>query len=157
MVCSIVNDSILPAKLLIAPVQWDIMTEINNLNLQNPPPPECPANLTYVPESLRERLLTQVHVPPSSGHPGITATAHLLKNQFWWPTLLIDTTKFVQNCTICSTSKTPRQPLLHCYNHCPHHNAHGLTSPSTSSLIFPTHKVILLYSLLSIDFPKPAV
>lgn len=109
MVCSIVNDSILPAKLLIAPVQWDIMTEINNLNLQNPPPPECPANLTYVPESLRERLLTQVHVPPSSGHPGITATAHLLQNQFWWPTLLIDTTKFVQNCTICSTSKTPRQ------------------------------------------------
>ncbi len=85
------------------------MTEIEHLNLQKPPPPECPANLTYVPESLRPRLLSQVHVTLSSGHPGITATEKLLRNRFWWPTLLTDTTKYVQNCTTCNTSKSPRQ------------------------------------------------
>ncbi len=106
---SISNDTIIPEKLLLAPVQWDIMTEIEHLNLQKPPPPEYPANLTYVPESLRPRLLSQVHVTLSSGHPGITATEKLLRNRFWWPTLLTDTTKYIQNCITCNTSKSPRQ------------------------------------------------
>ncbi len=85
------------------------MTEIEQLNLQNPPPPESPADRTYVREHLRPRLITQVHTSPSSGHPGINATANLLKNRFWWPSLFTDTTKFVHNCTICNTSKFPRQ------------------------------------------------
>ncbi len=67
------NDNIIPEKILVAPVQWDIMTEIEQLNLQNPPPPESPADRTYVPEPLRPRLITQVHTSPSSGHPGINA------------------------------------------------------------------------------------
>ncbi len=103
------NDNIIPEKILVAPVQWDIMTEIEQLNLQNPPPPESPADRTYVPEPLRPRLITQVHTSPSSGHPGINATANLLRNRFWWSSLLTDTTKFVQNCTTCNTSKSPRQ------------------------------------------------
>uniref|UniRef100_A0AAQ4R4E0 Gypsy retrotransposon integrase-like protein 1 n=1 Tax=Gasterosteus aculeatus aculeatus TaxID=481459 RepID=A0AAQ4R4E0_GASAC len=60
-------------------------------------------------ETLRSRLLDQVHSTPSSGHPGITATIQLLKNRFWWPTLTPDTTRHVQNCANCATSKTPRQ------------------------------------------------
>ncbi len=103
------NDNIIPEKILVAPVQWDIMTEIEQLNLQDPPPPESPADHTYVPEPLRPRLIAQVHTSPSSGHPGINATANLLKNRFWWSSLLADTTKFVQNCTTCNTSKSPRQ------------------------------------------------
>ncbi len=103
------SDNIIPGKLLLAPVQWDIMTEIKHLNLQNPPPSECPANLTYLPESLRPRLLSQVHTTLSSGHPGITATENLLRNRFWWPTLLTDTTKYIQTCITCNTSKSLRQ------------------------------------------------
>ncbi len=85
------------------------MTEIKHLNLQNPPPSDCPANLTYVPESLRPRLLSQVHTTLSSGHPGITATENLLRNRFWWPTLLTDTTKYIQTCITCNTSKSLQQ------------------------------------------------
>ncbi len=59
------------------------MTEKEQLNLQNPPPPESPPDCTYVAEPLRPRLMTQVHTSPSSGHPGINATAHLLSNRFW--------------------------------------------------------------------------
>uniref|UniRef100_A0A8C2C1P2 ribonuclease H n=1 Tax=Cyprinus carpio TaxID=7962 RepID=A0A8C2C1P2_CYPCA len=65
------SENIIPESLLVAPVQWDILTEIEQLNSQEPPPAESPANLIYVPETLRKQLMTQVHTTPSSGHPGI--------------------------------------------------------------------------------------
>ncbi len=102
-------ENIIPEKILLAPVQWDIMTEITHANRQTQPPPECPADLVFVPESFRQPLLNQVHTSPSSGHPGITATEHLLRNRFWWPTLLTDVAKFIHDCTICSTTKSLRQ------------------------------------------------
>lgn len=75
-----IEENIISKALFIAPIQWDIMTEIDQVNRQNPPPPNCPPELTYVPEPLREKLLHQVHTSPSSGHPGINATIQLLKN-----------------------------------------------------------------------------
>lgn len=45
----------------------------------------------------------------SSRLPGITATLHLLKNRFWCPTMSADTTQFINNCTVCHTSKPSRQ------------------------------------------------
>lgn len=59
---STTSDTILPKSLLLAPVQWDVRTEIEHLNLLDPPPPKCLVNLTYVPESLRQRWLCQVQV-----------------------------------------------------------------------------------------------
>ncbi|KAI2665917.1 Transposon Tf2-9 polyprotein [Labeo rohita] len=64
-----IEENIIPEVLLIAPIQWDIMTEIDQIYRQNPPPPYCPPELTCVPEPLQEKLLHQVHTPPSSGHP----------------------------------------------------------------------------------------
>jgi len=104
-----IEENIIPDKLLVAPVQWDIMTEITELNAQTGPPPECPPGRMFVPEGLRSKLLYQVHALPSSGHPGITATLHLLQNRFWWDTMLAETTQFVKNCTACQTSKPSRQ------------------------------------------------
>ncbi len=85
------------------------MNEIAHANRQTQLPPECPADLVFVPEPFRQSLLLQVHASPSSGHPGVTATEHLLRNCFWWPTLLTDTTHFVRNCNTCSTTKSLRQ------------------------------------------------
>ncbi len=102
-------ENIIPEKILLAPVQWDIMTEITHANQQTQPPPECPADLVFVPEPFRHPLLNQVHTSLSSGHPGIAATEHLLRNRFWWPTLLTDTTNFIHNCNICNTTKSLRQ------------------------------------------------
>ncbi len=45
-------ENILPAKILLAPVQWDIITEITQANRQTQSPPECPADLVFVPETL---------------------------------------------------------------------------------------------------------
>ncbi|KAI2665770.1 Transposon Tf2-9 polyprotein [Labeo rohita] len=102
-------ETVLPASVIVAPVTWDIMTEITEAQVQDPPPTECPRNLTYVPVILRPQILSEVHSTPSSGHPGIKATIHLLRNRFWWPTLRSDTAAFIRNCVICCTSKTPRQ------------------------------------------------
>ncbi len=101
-------ENIIPEKILLAPVQWDIMTAITHANRQIQPP-ECSANLVFVPEPFHQPLLNQVHTSRSSGHPGITATEHLLWNRFWWPTLLTDAAKFIHNCHICSTTKSLRQ------------------------------------------------
>ncbi|KAL0188522.1 hypothetical protein M9458_015621 [Cirrhinus mrigala] len=102
-------ETILPASVILAPVAWDIMTEITEGQAQDPPPIECPENLTYVPVHLRSRVLSEVHSPPSSGHPGIEATIELLNNRFWWQSLRSDTITFIKNCSVCNTSKTPRQ------------------------------------------------
>ncbi|KAL0203651.1 hypothetical protein M9458_001669, partial [Cirrhinus mrigala] len=75
-------ETILPASVLVAPVTWDVMTEITEAQARDPPP---------------------------SGHPGIEATIDLLHNRFWWPSLRSDTVTFVKNCVVCSTTKASRQ------------------------------------------------
>ncbi len=103
-----IEENIISETLLVAPVQWDIMTEIVQINRQNDPPPNCPPELPYAPESLRDKLLHQVHNSPSSVHPGINAI-QLLKNRFWWPAMSTDKITFVNACAACNISKSPWQ------------------------------------------------
>ncbi len=103
------QELILPSTIILAPIQWDIMTEIADAQNTDPPPAETPPNLTYVPQPLRQRVLSLVHSIPSSGHPGITATLQLLNNRFWWPSIQTDTITFIKNCDICNISKSPHQ------------------------------------------------
>ncbi|KAG1925560.1 retrotransposable element [Pimephales promelas] len=103
------KETLLPESLIVAPVQWDIMTELTQTNSQRTPPPECPPDKLFVPQDLCQKVLHQVHSVLSSGHPGIAATIHLLQNSFWWPTLRADTIKFIYECVICNTSKHLRQ------------------------------------------------
>ncbi|KAG1956839.1 retrotransposable element [Pimephales promelas] len=84
------SEPILPSTLIAAPIQWDIMTEISAAQHEEQSPPECPPSRTYVPTRQRTRVLQWVHNTPSAGHPGITATTHLVTNRFWWPTLQAD-------------------------------------------------------------------
>ncbi|KAI2658093.1 Transposon Tf2-6 polyprotein [Labeo rohita] len=101
------SETILPTSMIVAPVVWDIMTEIQEALTQDPTPAECPDNRTYVPPNLRSRVLTEVHNAPSSGHPGIEATLHLVSNRFWWPSLRSDTINFIRSCSVCNTAKVP--------------------------------------------------
>ncbi|KAI2644998.1 Transposon Tf2-9 polyprotein [Labeo rohita] len=103
------SETILPSSMIVAPVRWDIMTEITEAQAQDPPPADCSDNLLYVPLSLRPRVLAEVHAAPSSGHPGIKATLHLLHNCYWWPNQRADTVKFVKQCTVCNQTKVPHR------------------------------------------------
>ncbi|KAI2645110.1 Transposon Tf2-9 polyprotein [Labeo rohita] len=102
-------EPVLSPAVIVAPVTWDLMTEIAEAQILDPSPLECPAGRTYVPLTLRSRVLAEVHTVPSSGHPGIEATIHLLNNRFWWPSLRLDTINFVKACTACNTAKVPRR------------------------------------------------
>ncbi|KAI2660671.1 Transposon Tf2-6 polyprotein [Labeo rohita] len=95
------SETILPTAIFVAPVNWDIMTEISEAQAQDPTPADCPANLTYVPLALRPRL----------GPPGIEATLQLLSNRFWWPHQRADTIDLVKRCATCNISKVPRRLL----------------------------------------------
>ncbi len=101
-------ETILSPDLVIGPIQWDIETELELANAHTGIHPECPPGKLYVPETLREKVLKHVHALPSSGHPGITATIHLLQNRFWWSTLSQDVSRFVQQCKTCNIQKSSR-------------------------------------------------
>uniref|UniRef100_A0A9J7ZGW9 Gypsy retrotransposon integrase-like protein 1 n=1 Tax=Cyprinus carpio carpio TaxID=630221 RepID=A0A9J7ZGW9_CYPCA len=102
-------ETILPPSIIIAPIQWDIMEEIQHAQHEEPSPPECPAGKIYVPTSLRNRIIQWVHTSPASGHPGINRTTALVRNSFWWHTLSADVSNYVSACQICAQSRTPRQ------------------------------------------------
>ncbi len=101
-------ETILSPDLVIGPIQWDIETELELANAHTGIHPACPPGKLYVPETLREKVLKHVHALPSSGHPGITATIHLLQNRFWWSTLSQDVSWFVQQCKTCNIQKSSR-------------------------------------------------
>ncbi len=82
------------------------MTEIKEAQNNDPPPPECLPDRTYVPLN---RVMQWVYNSPSSGHPGVTATIQLIFNHFWLPTLQLDVINFVHQCTICDISKSSHQ------------------------------------------------
>ncbi len=49
-------ETILPSSIIIiAPIRWDIMEEIQQAQQKEPSPPECPTGKVYVPSSLRSR------------------------------------------------------------------------------------------------------
>lgn len=105
-------ERIIPSTLILAPIQWDIMTKFREAQGTDPLPPNCPLNkniCSFVP-------FQWVHSSPSSGHPGITATIQLLSNHFWWPSMQSNTISFMQNCSTCSMTKSSKQlpsGLLH--------------------------------------------
>ncbi|XDV16244.1 hypothetical protein PO909_016041 [Leuciscus waleckii] len=99
-------EPILPSTLIVAPVQWDIISEVTASQQEHPAPPECPADRLFVPLELRNRVLQWVHCTPCAGHPGISATIQLVSNRFWWSTLQPDVIKFIHQCSICNTVKS---------------------------------------------------
>lgn len=117
------TETIIPENLLVAPVQWDISTEIDLSITQTPPPPECPPELVYVSEQHRDKLLHHVHDSPSSGHPGITATLQLVRNKYWWPSICGGPPTVLP--VIPPNHHTRSQPV--CSSHYPFHNAPGHT------------------------------
>ncbi|KAL0149363.1 hypothetical protein M9458_055401, partial [Cirrhinus mrigala] len=72
--------------------------------LQEPAPPECPEGKTYAP-----------NVKPFWAHlttlraPGSRRTLSLLQSRYWWPSMHRDTITYVQSCSVCAKSTSPRQ------------------------------------------------
>ena len=54
-----------------------------------------------VTKGLRQKVMTESHAPPYSGHRGIEATVRALESFFYWPRLRQDVDSFVRDCIIC--------------------------------------------------------
>jgi hypothetical protein len=67
-------------------------------------------------DNLRTKLLEDVHTRLPTGHPGRNKTRRLVSEQYWWKGISADVDRYVANCTVCRSSKTPRDKtpgLLH--------------------------------------------
>ncbi len=73
-------ETILLSSIIIAPIRWDIMEEIQQAQQEEPSPTECPTGKVYVPSSLHSRIIQWVHTSLASGHPGINRTTALVRN-----------------------------------------------------------------------------
>ncbi|KAI2645263.1 Transposon Tf2-8 polyprotein [Labeo rohita] len=102
-------ETIIPSELIVSPIIWDLDQAIQQATLQEPAPPECPEGKTYVPLSQRQILLGTAHRTPGSGHPGSSKTLSLIQSRYWWPSMHQDTIRYVQNCSVCAKSNSPRQ------------------------------------------------
>lgn len=118
-------ESILPLSIIIAPVTWDLMDDIQREQQSEPTPPGCPPNKHYLPSSLRIRVMQWVHTSLYSGHPGISRTLHLTQNSFWWPSMVKDVANYVKSCSVCAQSKTPKELPSGHYNPCPYFRGLG--------------------------------
>ncbi|KAI2654625.1 Transposon Tf2-9 polyprotein [Labeo rohita] len=130
-------EPILPPTVILAPISWDIMEEIQREQQHDPPPTNCPPTKHYVPQTLRTRVIQWVHSSLSSGHPGISRTLQLVRNSFWWPSMTKDITTYVKACSLCAQSKTPKYPLVSCTPY-PSHNALDLPLSNEFTTILVT-------------------
>ncbi|KAI2645968.1 Transposon Tf2-8 polyprotein [Labeo rohita] len=103
-----ISEPIIPPHLIVSPILCNLDQDIHQATLQEPAPPECPEGKIYVPRSLRHNLLGTAHGSPGSGHPGSKRTLSLLQNCYWWPSMCRDTIRYVQSCSVCAMSNSPR-------------------------------------------------
>ena len=64
-----------------------------------------------IPEhaELRQRIMSEHHDTPYSGHLGVNRTERLVARQYWWPAMRADIVSYVQTCPTCQQNKP--QPL----------------------------------------------
>jgi hypothetical protein len=70
-----------------------------------------------IPKLLRKKILTQVHGGILSSHAGIIHTYDKLRENVWWPSMLKDVSKYVNECSVCKVNKgkqssMPVQPMM---------------------------------------------
>jgi hypothetical protein len=67
-------------------------------------------NRLWVPnnETLRTKMIQDVHDSKLCGHPGRENTAQILSRQYFWPQMSQDVRRFVRNCDACGRNKSWR-------------------------------------------------
>ena len=70
--------TIISPTCLVAPIRWDLDREIEEAAGQDPEPEGCPPGRTYVPRSVRTKIVNWAHSAPATGHLGVTRTQQLL-------------------------------------------------------------------------------
>ncbi|KAK3543934.1 hypothetical protein QTP70_031846 [Hemibagrus guttatus] len=97
-------ESILPPSVIIAPVTWDLMEEIQREQQSEPTPPGCPPKKHYVPSNLRIRVMQWVHTSLCSGHSGFVTD---LPPSNGFTTILVIIDRFSKACRLIPLKGLP--------------------------------------------------
>lgn len=58
-----------------------------------------------IPRKDRFRIMSAAHEPPTSAHTGVFKTYSRITENFYWPCMRADVTKYVRRCAICARHK----------------------------------------------------
>ncbi len=100
-------ECIIPERLVVSTLTWEIESKVRTALEGVTPPPGCPTNRLFVPERLRADVIRWGHCSNVACHPGIGRTSFLVKQRFWWPSMVRD---FVLACSVCARGKTSNRP-----------------------------------------------
>ncbi len=75
---------ILPKKIVVFAVTWEIESKVRTALQGVTPPPGCPPSRLFVPENLRSDVIRWGHCSKVACHTGISHTIFLVKQRFWW-------------------------------------------------------------------------
>ncbi|KAI2654015.1 Transposon Tf2-9 polyprotein [Labeo rohita] len=103
-------ECIFPETLILSTLTWEVESKVKTALQGVTPPVGCPPNRLFVPEELRSEVIQWGHCSNVACHPGVSRTAHLVKQRFWWPLMARDVRSFVLACSVCATGKTSNRP-----------------------------------------------
>ncbi len=96
-------ECIIPERLVVSAVTWEIESKVRTALEGVTPPPGCPTGRLFVPEGLRSNVIQWGHCSNVACHPGIGRTMFLVKQRFWWRAMARDIREFVLAClSLCS-------------------------------------------------------
>ncbi|KAL0148088.1 hypothetical protein M9458_056628, partial [Cirrhinus mrigala] len=116
--CPSFPESIVPQKVFVSAVTWEIESKFRMASQGVTPPPGCPPGHLFVPECLRSEVIRWGHCSKVACHPGVNRTTFLVKQQFWWPSMAHDIRLFVLVCSVCAVSKSSNRPPLDSFSRC---------------------------------------
>ncbi len=83
-------ECIIPERLVVSAVTWEIESKVRTALEGVTPPPGCPTGRLFVPEGLRSNVIQWGHCSNVACHPGIGRTIFLVKQRFWWRAMARD-------------------------------------------------------------------
>lgn len=104
------TEPILPPSCVVRAVTWEIEQKVQEALQEYPAPEGCPPNQLFVPPPVRSSVLQWGHSSKLACHPGVHRTLSLLRQRFWWPSMVTDTRKFIAACPVCARNKSSHHP-----------------------------------------------
>ncbi len=101
---------ILPHERVVAAVTWGVESKVRTALRGTTIPAGCPEGLLFVPESVRTSILQWGHSSGLACHQGATRTCMLIKQRFWWPSVVWDARLFVSACPVYAAGKGSNRP-----------------------------------------------
>ncbi|KAL0191918.1 hypothetical protein M9458_010214, partial [Cirrhinus mrigala] len=101
---------ILPQRVVISVVAWEIESKVRTASEGVTPLPGCPPGRLFVPESLQYDVIRWGHSSKLACHPGVSRSTFLIRQRFWWPSMARDIRLIVLACSVCAVSKTANRP-----------------------------------------------